>query len=221
MKLRTRLACAAILFAATLLASGQQPRKPIVPLRPAELVKYLPATPPEWTMTESTAKNFFVGWICAQATREFQHPAPTTADGKAAPPYITRVRVMDTGYFSSFNGDFDSFRVGKYSNAESLMVGGMPARRITISPTRERLRVSVRGRFIVEVETDNQPANSAQTWLRLIDFATIARIPDSATTQLPKPITIENVDELHAGNNSTSQLHWGGSAAGTEPEPTR
>lgn len=216
MRLAKQIGLACVFVA---LASAQQvARKPIVPLRPPELIKYLPAAPPDWTMSESAAKNFFVGWICAQATREFQHPAAAVRNaGEKALSYVTRIRLMDTGYFPSFNGDFDNFRVGKYSNAESVMISGMPARRITVSPARERLRISVRGRFIVEVETDNQPANAAQTWLRLIDFATIARIPDSAVSQLPKPITIETVDELHPANNNTSQLHWGGSAAGTEP----
>src|SRR5205085_3796138 len=132
------------------------------PLPPADLIKYLPGVPTDWKMTDSSGKSFFLGWICSQATREFQHPAPVPPGGTPAPPYVTRVRLMDTGYYPSFNGDFENFRVGKYSNAESLMIGGMPARKITISPTRERLRVSVRGRFIVEVETDNQPSNSGQ-----------------------------------------------------------
>ena len=117
---------------------------------------------------------------------------------------------MDTGYYPSFNGDFENFRVGKYSNAESLLIGGMPARRITISPMRERLRVSVRGRFIVEVETDNQPTNSGQQWIQFFDFRRVSSIPDSTSTQLPKPIIVQNVDELHPANNSTSQIQWGG-----------
>src|SRR4051794_35471096 len=108
-----RIAGALFAVAAIQFADAQQAtHKPIVPLRPAELMKYLPAKPAEWTMTESTAKNFFVGWICAQATREFQHPAPAPPGAaQAPPPYVTRVRVMDTGYYPSFNGDFDNFRV--------------------------------------------------------------------------------------------------------------
>ena len=196
-----------------------QSHAPIVPSKPAELIKYLPGAPTGWKMAESTAKNFFLGWVCSQASREFQRPAPTQPGVPVGPPFVTRVRLMDTGYFASFNGDFENFRVGKYSNAESLMVGGMPARKIRISPTRERLRVSVRGRFIVEIETDNQPANSGQAWLQLFDFRQVSSIPDASASQLPKPIIVETVDELHPSNNSSSQLYWGGpsNAAGTEP----
>jgi hypothetical protein len=192
--------------------SPQSARKSILPISPNELIKYLPAAPTEWKMTESSGKSFFMSWICAQATREFQHPPPPPPQPSATtpPPFITRVRLMDTGYYPSFNGDFENFKVGKYSNAESLLISGMPARKITISQTRERLRVSVRGRFIIEIETDNQPAGSGQQWLSLVDFRRINGIPDSAPSALPKPIVVENVDELHPSNNSTSRIMWGG-----------
>jgi hypothetical protein len=118
---------------------------------------------------------------------------------------------MDTGYYGSFNGDFENFRVGRYPGAESLLIAGMPARKITLSATKERLRVSVRGRFIVEVETENQPQNTGQAWIKLFDFRKLATIPDSGITQLPKPIVIQSLDELNPKNNSSSQLYWSGS----------
>jgi len=196
-----------------------QSHKAIVPSKPTELIKYLPAAPNGWKMTESTAKSFFIGWVCSQATREFQRPAPAQVGAPLPPPFITRVRLMDTGYYPSFNGDFENFKVGKYSNAESLLVAGMPARKITISRTRERLRVSLRGRFIVEVETDNQPPNSGQAWLQYFDGRKISSIADSNASQLSNPIVIETVDEIHPERNSSSQVHWGGpgNAAATEP----
>src|SRR2546430_16630504 len=89
-----------------------QSHAPIVPSKPAELIKYLPEPPAGWKMTESTAKNFFLGWICSQATREFQHPSPLQPGTPPGPPFVTRVRLMDTGYFASFNGDFENFRIG-------------------------------------------------------------------------------------------------------------
>jgi hypothetical protein len=206
-------ACLSISLASVL---GQAGHRPILPIAPAELLKLLPATPNEWKMTDSSAKSYFMSWLCGQATREFQHPPVASAE--PGPPLITRVRIMDTGYYPSFNGDFENFKVGKYSNAESLLISGMPARKITISPTRERLRVSVRGRFIVEVETENQPTNSGQQWLQLVDFRRVSAIPDSGATQLPKPIVVENVDELRPANNSSAQIHWGGPASVKETE---
>jgi hypothetical protein len=178
------------------------------------LLKLLPAGPPEWRTTESSAKSFFVSWLCAQATKEFQQPAPVQQGAPAAPPLITRLRLMDTGYYPSFNGDFENFRVGKYANAESLLSFGLPSRRITINNNRERLRVSIRGRFIVEVETDNQKPDAGKAWLQSIDFRRIASLPDNGSTDLPKPLVIQTVDELRPANNSTSQLHWAGPPSG-------
>lgn len=218
---------AKVLFVALLVATAavvhaQQPapaRKPIVPLPPAELLKLLPSAPPEWTMTQSTAKNFFVSWLCAQATREFQRPAPQPPEPGAPipPPLITRLRLIDTGYYPSFNGDFENFKVGRYSNAESLLIFGQPSRRIILSDTRERLRVSLRGRFIVEVETDNQRPDSGKPWLQYFDLRRIANLPDAGSAELPKPIQIQTIDEMRPGNNSSSQLHWGG-APSAAPE---
>src|SRR5439155_466953 len=73
---------------------AQSSHKPLVPVAPAELLRYLPGAPADWKMTESSAKSFFLGWVCAQATREFQHPAPAPTQPGAAPPppYVTRVR---------------------------------------------------------------------------------------------------------------------------------
>src|SRR5438046_278393 len=111
-------AAAVLLIGLTCLLCGQSAHKPLIPLAPAELIKLLPGVPADWKMTDSSAKSFFLGWVCSQATREFQHPAPVTQPGGTpAPAYVTRVRLMDTGYYPSFNGDFENFRVGKYSNA--------------------------------------------------------------------------------------------------------
>ena len=190
--------------------------KPIVPMNPDELIKLLPTAPTGWTMAQSVANNYFIGWLCCQATREFQHPAPIdrSPGAKPPPPLITRVRIMDTGYFPTFNGDFENFRVGKYQGAETLVINGMPARKLFIGPNHEKLRISVRGRFIVEFETDNQPPNSAQSWLQIVDFKRINGLPDSSLTNLPKPIHITKIDEMNPKNNSTSDLYWSGTVVG-------
>src|SRR5437867_10907220 len=122
LNLRVNCAMVAILFSAG--AANGQTHKPMVPLPPGDLLQYLPSTPDGWQLKKSGAKNFFIGWICSQATREFERPAPasTVPGATPSPPQFTRVRVMDTGYYPSFNGDFENFRVGKYPGAETLMI---------------------------------------------------------------------------------------------------
>ncbi len=205
-----------ILLVVPILLLAQGAHKPIVPMNPDELIKLLPGAPDGWTMTQSVANNYFIGWLCCQATREFQHPAPVDpmARDKTPPPLITRVRIMDTGYFPTFNGDFENFRVGKYPGAETLVINGMPARKFFVGPNHERLRLSVRGRFIVELETDHQPANSTQSWLQVVDFKSLGGLPDSSQSNLPKPIHIIRIDEMNPKNNVTSDLFWSGPVSG-------
>ena len=206
------LAC---LCAAT--ADSQTPpaRKPLLPLEPSELLKLAPPPPAGWTLTQSNAKNSFVEWLSSQATREFQKPNPATAVGaKPAPPPTTIVRLIDTGYFPAFNGDFENFRVGKYGNAETLMISGLPARKFSLGSEHERVRVSIRGRFIVEIEARRQPLGTAQSWLRLVNLQQLTAVSDSSPTALPKPIQIKKVDELDPKKNATSELFWSGPVGG-------
>lgn len=188
-----------------------QAHKPIVPVSPAALLPLLPATPPGWELKQSVAKNMFVAWVCSNAMREFQHPSgpisgPSTTP---SPPQTARIKILDTGYFPSFNGDFENFQVGNYGSNESLMINGMRARRLIIGPDHVRLKVSVRGRFIVEIEVQHQPPRSELSWVGIIDFKKIEAVPDTGGEKLPKPITISTVDELNPKNNATSDLHWG------------
>lgn len=197
--------------------SAEPPHKPVVPLEPAALIKLMPPTPAGWELRQSTAKNFFVEWLCGQATREYLRiPPNTSTTDTAAPPQITTLKLIDTGYFPGFNGSFANFQVGKYGAFESLVITGMQARRSKLAANREALQVSVRGRFIVSVEVQNQPANSTDGWLRIVDFQNLARIPDTGSSDLPKPIIISSIDELKPSKNSTSKLFWGGL-----PSPTK
>lgn len=195
-------------FGRTGLCQSAGSRKPLVPLAPTELLKMLPPPPTGWRLVKSTANNYFMGWLCAQATREYE-PTASNGSGKVEEkPAKTILRLMDTGYYPAFNGDFENFKVGKFGAAESLVVEGMPARRFTLGPAHQRIRLSLRGRFIVEIETTNQPPASLDSWLRLIDFKAIETLPDSGADALPVPIIITKVDELKPANNSSSKLYW-------------
>ncbi len=185
---------------------------PIIPLKPEELLPLLPAPPSGWKMAVSQANTSYMGWIQTQAKREFSYTPPAAAGSPAgatpAPPQVTRVRVTDTGYFPSFSGVFDDFKVGVYGNEESLMIESLPARRTKLTNGGERLVVFVKRRFLVQIETQNQPANSALAWLKRVDLRHIAAVPDSGSTQLPRPITVSRIDELEPKNNSSSQLYY-------------
>ena len=88
------------------------------------------------------------------------------------------------------------------------MVNGLPANLSALGPGGERLRVAVRRRFVVQIETLHQPANSGVAWAKTIDFSRFSSIPDAGPDKLPKPILLVTVDELDPKKNSVSKMQW-------------
>lgn len=184
--------------------------RPILPLTPSELIKFLPGTPTGWELKESRAKSFYNEWLVSQASREFSHPADAQSlppGATPAPPQVTRVRLTDTGYTPALFADFEEFKPGKYGNTESLYVDSLPARRISLSGG-ERLRVLVKARFVLEVEVHGQPPNASIAWLRQLNFARLNSVPDSGIEKLPNPVTAVTIDELNPKLNGSYQVSW-------------
>jgi hypothetical protein len=181
--------------------------KPIVPIEPAEILKLLPPAPNGWEMKESKAKSFYNEWLVSQASRQFVQPQPSTPGAQIPPPLITQFRLTDTGYNPALFGDFDQFKPGKYGNSESLSFGSFPARRITFSGG-ERLRILIKARFVVEVETRNQAPNAAISWAKLFDFSRLNSIPDAGIEKLSNPVTVVSIDEMNPKANSSYQVSW-------------
>ncbi len=206
-------ALAVLLAVVSRLASAQAPatgmHKPILPLAPAELLRFLPAPPPNWKTTDSKASNFFMEWIRCEASREFVMVVPEMTPGASpAPTRTTRVRIFDTGYYPAFSGDFEEFTAGKYGAGESLLVGSFQAHRIPLGADGERLRVSVRRRFIVEIDTHNQPSGTGATWLKSVDMDRLQQVSDAGPDKLPHAIVCTRLDELDPKNNSTYTASW-------------
>jgi hypothetical protein len=204
------LCCLALLLTSYVLpAQVAPPHKPVAALPPTELIKLLPSAPTGWEMKESKASSFYNEWLVSQANRQFLGPKnpPGSPSGAPAPPPMTRLRLTDTGYTSALIGDFEEFKPGKYGNTESLYFNSLPARRMTFADG-ERIRVLVKGRFVVEVETHNQAPNAVTSWLGQFDFPRINSIPDSGAEKLPNPVTVASIDELNPKANGSYQVSW-------------
>ncbi len=219
MKARLTLGITIVLAGLASQARSQPPppaaHKPILPLPPSEMLKLMPAAPQGWELKQSHASNNFVDWLTTEAFREFARPPvsgpsgiQSTQDTASPAPMITRIRIMDTGYWPSLTGDFDAFKVSKMPGGETLLFGGLQAMLTPLGKNGQRLRISVKRRFVVQVDALNQPANSVTNWAKLVDFVKLAQIPDSGAEQLPKPIVITTVDELDPRKNSTSKMQW-------------
>ena len=180
--------------------------KPIIPLQPADLIKFLPAAPRGWEMKESKAKSFYNEWLVSQANREFVQQSQSNPTGNP-PQSMTRLRITDTGFNPALFGDFDQFKPGKYGNTESFSLSGFPARRMTFSGG-ERLRILLKARFVVEVETHNQPPNSSMLWIKQFDLSRVNALPDSGIEKLANPVTVVSIDELNPKANGSYQVSW-------------
>ena len=180
--------------------------KPIIPLQPVDLIKLLPTAPRGWEMKESKAKSFYNEWLVSQASREFvQQPQPNPTGNPL--PLTTYLRLTDTGYNPALFGDFDQFKPGKYGNTESLSISGFPARRLTFSAG-VRLRILIKARFIVEIETRNQAPNACMSWVSQFNFSQLNALPDSGIEKVPNPVTVVSIDELNPKANGSYQVNW-------------
>jgi hypothetical protein len=204
----TLLFCLSIVVAK---AQVQAVRKTVLPVPPPELLKLLPVAPRDWQIKESKAKSFYNESLVSQANRQIIGPLPPASvnapAGTQASPPMTRLRLTDTAFVPALYADFEGFKPGKYGNTESLYVDTLPARNITLKDG-DRLRILVKGRFVIEVETHNQAPNAAIAWARQFDVTKISAIPDSVVAKLPNPVTVVSIDELNPKANSSYQVNW-------------
>jgi hypothetical protein len=181
--------------------------KPITPLAPNELLKLLPGAPQQWKLTASNASNSFSDWLTSRATRTFTFTPPSAPSAPSAAPQITRTTITDTGYFPQATTQFTAFRPGKENDVEKSFINSLPAIKISRGAT-EILNVLIKGRFIVQIRTDNQKPNSSESWLKLFDIGRIAALPDSGDEKIPQPVTIITIDELDPKKNTSYPLIW-------------
>lgn len=175
---------------------AQAPRKPALPAGPVELLKCLPGAPAGWQLKESKANSFYNEWLVSQATRLFEMPAKeTTPSETPPPPSVTRLRLTDTGYYPVLFADFEDFKPGTIGTLESLFVGTYPAHKMKLADG-ERLRILINNRFVIEVETHHQAANSGLSWLQLFDLVRLIASPATAVEKLPNPLRVVTVDEM-------------------------
>lgn len=177
-------------------------------LSPSELIKLLPATPPEWKATSSIASNQLSAWLfaIAQKSMEYTPPPPAPKPGEAAPEPITMktsITLMDTGGLDMSGRVFEKFKPGVADNRESVVVNGCPAVITKVSDVRESLNMGIGKRFVISLATENQPAGTAKKWAAMIDVAKLLSIARASApiAKLPGQVQIELVDELNPKNN--------------------
>jgi len=195
-------------------------QEPVLPLPPAEVIKFLPPAPPGWETVRSTADNFLSDWVATNAVREYKFtPPPKSAADPTAPlppPQFIRIRITDSGYWPQFRRLFEGFTPGKSGDAERLLIDSHPAIKVTSTRKVEgkddeelaRILLLVNNRFIVQLETTNAQPKDLEDWLKKIDFAKLARVPSEGVTEIPVPVMIVKIDELNPKKTRSYPLFW-------------
>ena len=134
---------------------------PILPLKPAELITYLPPAPKNWIVTRSTAANIYTTWIETRAERDFKRPPPPPVAGAPVPvipaPIVTmNVSILDTGYMTNFKDMFLPPKAGTLpSNITLLKINDFPARKQVLDDTTTILSILIKDRYVVEIRAKN------------------------------------------------------------------
>lgn len=201
-------------------------QEPILPLTPAEMIKFLPSAPPGWDVMKSTADNFLNDWVATNAVREYKFlppPNPTAVTSAPPPlPQFVRIRITDSGFWPEFRRLFDGFEIGKSGDTEKLLIDSHPAIETTSKRRVEgkeeeklaRVLLLVKIRFIVQVETTNTNQKELEEWLRKIDLAKLASVPSTGINEIPTPVLIVKIDELNPSRTRSYPLFW---RRGAEP----
>lgn len=192
--------------------------RPITPLKPSQLITYLPATPDQWTMKVSIGGNNFTGgWVTAFAERDFtQNPPPPTPGTPPAPfvPATMRINLSDTGYKTDFTAVVTAPASGAPSNFTYFKIGSFPARMIKGNDQDKSILLNflVKNRFLFEVRTTNLRDDLLKKYLESLDYTSLMSTPDSGDTTISDPVVLSRVDELHPENTRSYPLYWSNTA---------
>ena len=188
------------------------PSDPMVPAKPAEVLPALPPAPQYWKLTKSEAAMFYNDWVSTIASRDYLEVPPPPKPGETPkPPGITRIRVVDTGYWPPQNAAFENFKPGVDGNVERTMFYGCPVMHIhrdDDGSNPQNYIIWVRKRFLVNIDLLYQKDTAGEQWARLLNYDILKRLPDTGEKKLPWPLQMIVFDELTPANSHTYRFFW-------------
>lgn len=197
----------------TFLPCAQAEEMAIVPLRPSELLEYLPPAEPGWRMTASNAQDIPDAWPRAKAVRQFLLEGPGPA-GQGTPVALAKCQLtlIDTG---GHPGTKELFaQSGTSALPTGSILAGMPALRKD-SPGKQRMEVLALDRFVLIAELDvtgenpslSEKLSKPEKWLEKINLAALrdgSKNPAFLDVSKNHTMTVERVDEINPRKSSRS-----------------
>lgn len=192
--------------AVTTLFAQDEDRSPrYIPLRPSELIQFLPNPPPNWKVTSSKASNQVASWLLTIAQRSLEYTPPAVSNPNAQPPQPmkTAITLMDVGGEQMSGGQFENFKPGVSGDRERVVIKNCPAVITKEGNGRERLVMKIGARFMLTLLLENQPPGTVKTWAGLLDSEKLSATAQrsSAVAKLPAEVEIELFDELTPKSN--------------------
>jgi hypothetical protein len=185
---------------------------PFLPLKPQDLLPDMPGAPEGWKMLTSTSMDTFANeWLTTTATRFFKKQPPPAAPGAPPPPPQTMlVSITDTGYKSDFKSVVTPVKgVPPQQNSTYLQIAGeYPARKFKESDTNTLLDYLVKGRFLVEIQSENVSDDDLKKYAEQFNLTKLMAAPDQGDAGPSVPVTVSFVDEMNPKNSRSHQIVW-------------
>ena len=182
------------------------------PVTPGELLKSLPATPPEWQLVASNAKHIPKHNPTSKAYREYRFTPPPSAPGQPAlPPATVKISIMDTGGDSDIAAFFSSLESA--AGAKRLTVDSIPAIRTEAPGETDHLEALAQQRYFVRIAIVGTSKIKAEDWLRKINLPELQRAATQTASYNPDKefvLIAEIVDELNPKGNRSVKCVQGG-----------
>jgi len=201
--------------------SAQDSTKAMVPVRPSELLKSLPAAPAGWKVTHSVGEDLPDVWPKAKAVREYILEIPNpTGQGPAIPVEKIQLIVVDTaGQPGSLRRFAPPVPGEERPPGERIQVGAMPAIRKPKEGQKERVDALALDRFLLvaSVEPLSPPANAPlvsppkmekpEDWIQKFNVEILRNAPKSEAkidVEKDHSMLVERIDELNPAQSSKS-----------------
>jgi hypothetical protein len=169
-----------------------------LPVRPADLLKCLPPSGPDWRLTVSSAAGLKQNPPKSKAVREYVSLHPE--EGK--PPAKVQLTLVDTCG--------DPVLLDLFSGP--LTIAGQPARRAANPNGSERTEVLLLKRFLLYVTASPEDGAKIDRWISQVDLAALQRAAAASGTADDSQnfaFTVERVDELNPQRNASAVFQMG------------
>lgn len=185
----------------------------VLPVSPKEILALLPPTPGDWKIISSIATNQVSSWLITIAQRQLEFTPAKSKNGPQGSASLPLMRttfvLIDSGLDPFSAGAFANFKPARTADGEKLMLQGQPTIRTTPRPGTESLQMYINRRFVLQVQTENQPKDAILAWIQRVPFARYHIPATPFLSRLPSEVNVVSVDELNPANNHESKVAIG------------